>query len=328
MRFRVATSLRQNHETGCQTVKINQKFRRVAALALTLLAGPAALSQGAAEADKGFFMEQGRTPAWYYDQHQRVGKAIASLSPERKGTVDAFVVVAGLDADTVFGKEAAEVARVLSRRYDAAGRTIMISAGTGAGPQTGPYATSSNLSTLLAGVASKMNLKEDVLILYTTSHGSPGIGVVFQDKPNGVGFVSPTRMAEMLNGLGFSRRLLMVSACYSGQFVAPLQNDDTIVLTAASAERSSFGCAPGNDWTFFGDALVNAAFRKPQPLSTAVKEAHGLIAGWEADKKLKPSEPQMSFGKKSDAWLSALEKRMPKTATAKVGKPAIDFDKP
>ncbi len=305
-----------------------KRFQHVAALSLALLAGPAALSQGAAEADKGFFMEQGRTPAWYYDQHQRIGKTIADLAPERKGVVDAFVVVAGLDADTVFGKESAEVARVLSRRYDAAGRTIMISAGTGAGAQSGPYATPANLSTLLAGVAGKMNLKEDVLILYTTSHGSPGIGVVFQDKPNGVGFVSPTRMAEMLNGLGFARRLVMISACYSGQFVPSLQTDDSIVLTAASAERSSFGCAPGNEWTFFGDALVNNALRKPQPLSTAVKQAHGLISGWEGDKKLTPSEPQMSFGKKSSVWLDALEKRMPKTETAKVGKPAIDFDKP
>jgi hypothetical protein len=323
--------MQRQHRNMNREKRIMSKHKRIgtiAALSFSLLVGPAAFSQGAAEADRGFFMEQGRTPAWYLDQHGRVAKAIAGLQPERKGVVDAFVVVAGLDADDVFGKEAAEVTKVLSRRYDAAGRTITLSSGKGGGGPTGPYATPMNLSTILAGVAGKMNLKEDVLILYTTSHGSPGIGIVFNDKPNTMGFVSPTRMAEVLNGLGFSRRLLMVSACFSGQFVPTLKTDDSIILTAASAERSSFGCAPGNDWTFFGDALINSALRKPQPLSAAVKEAHGLISGWETDKKLTPSEPQVSYGKNTSAWLDALEKRMPKTATEKVGKPAIDFDKP
>ena len=46
-----------------------------------------------------------------------------------------------------------------------------------------------------------------------------------------------------------------MSACYAGIFVPPLANDDTIVMTAADAKSTSFGCAPEREWTYFGDAL-------------------------------------------------------------------------
>jgi hypothetical protein len=174
-----------------------------------------------------------------------------------------------------------------------------------------------------------MDPKEDVLVLYTTSHGDPNVGIVYQDKENGrgLGFVAPQRLAEILDGLGFKRRILIISACYSGVFIPPLKNSDTVVLTAASATTSSFGCSPGNDWTFFGDALINNAMRKPQPLETAAKEAHGMIMKWETGFNFKPSEPQMDFGANTAVWLKALDAKMPKDATTPVGKPAIDFDK-
>ena len=47
-------------------------------------------------------------------------RALATLQPQRKGVVDAYVVTVGLDSDPVFGREAREAGKVLSRRYDAA----------------------------------------------------------------------------------------------------------------------------------------------------------------------------------------------------------------
>ena len=65
---------------------------------------------------------------------------------------------------------------------------------------------------------------------------------------------------------GFGNRLVMIQACFSGQFVPALASPGTVVITAASADKPSFGCDPGNDWTLFGDALVNRALREPGPL--------------------------------------------------------------
>ena len=69
-----------------------------------------------------------------------------------------------------------------------------------------------------------------------------------------------------------------------------------MIVTAASAETPSFGCQAENDWTFFGDALVNNALRKPQPLAAAADEARAAIAGWEADNALDPSLPTLIVG--------------------------------
>ena len=54
--------------------------------------------------------------------------AIAKLQPQRPGVVDAYVVVAALDADPVFNREAREAGRVLSNRFDARGRTLVLAA--------------------------------------------------------------------------------------------------------------------------------------------------------------------------------------------------------
>ena len=54
-----------------------------------------------------------------------------------------------------------------------------------------------------------------------------------------------------------------------------------MIVTAAAADRTSFGCAAENDWTFFGDAMINHALRKPQPLGAAFAEARALVADWE-----------------------------------------------
>src|SRR4051794_26197466 len=57
---------------------------------------------------------------------QRLQGAVAKLLAERPGTVDAYVVVAALDADPVFNREAREAGRVLARRFDAEGRTLVL----------------------------------------------------------------------------------------------------------------------------------------------------------------------------------------------------------
>ena len=104
-------------------------------------------------------------------------------------------------------------------------------------------------------------------------------------------------------------------------FVPLLASDTTAILTAASADRTSFGCQADQDWTFFGDATINHALRKPQPFAAAAAEATGLIGGWEGQGRLTPSQPQLSVGAGAQRWLAALEAHLP-TATPLVGRPA------
>ncbi len=274
-------------------------------------------------ADGGVQLERGRQARWTLAEHRRLATALGALQPQRKGVVDAYVVAVALDSDPVFGREAREAAKVLSRRYDAAGRTIILAGSDGASDTSFPRGSPDNITATLARIAELADTNEDVLILYTTSHGAP-LGVVYNDGDQGYGAMSPYRVWQVLSDLGLKNRLLLISACYSGVFVPLLASDTSIVVTAASSERSSFGCVADNDWTFFGDALINHALRKPQPLSVAVNEATNLIARWEGDNKLLPSDPQASFGHGAARWLDALEAQSPKAATQPVGRPAID----
>ena len=273
-------------------------------------------------AEQGTAIDRGRSARWTLAEHRRLDQAIAGIGPGRKGVVDAFVVAVALDSDPVFGREAREAGVVLTRRYDAAARSVTLAGSDGARASSLPMGSPANLAAVLARVAEQMN-PEDVLVLYTTSHGAP-FGIVYNDGDQGFGAMSGKRLAAMLDELGIRNRLLLVSACYAGMFVAPLASDTTAILTAASATRTSFGCQADSDWTFFGDATINHALRQPQPLAAAAAEAKALIAAWEKRGKLKPSQPQVSIGKRTGEWLTVLEQTLP-PASDPAGRPAVSL---
>lgn len=255
------------------------------------------------------------------EQRRRLAAALDALSPQRTGTVDAYVVSIALDSDPVFAREAREAGNVLSRRYDAQGRSITLAGPDGTSDDL-PRGSIESLLVALAHIAEVMDGNEDVLVLYTTSHGLK-LGLAYHYGDTGYGILSPARLRDALAELGIERRILILSACFSGVFVPELASADTAILTAAASERSSFGCDPENDWTFYGDALINRALREPQSLADAAQEANRTIAGWEAQQRLLASLPQSAFGANVASWLTALEARMPAQASARVGRPAI-----
>jgi hypothetical protein len=271
-------------------------------------------------ADLGVEIERGRTAADTLAEHRRLERALGLIGPERKDVVDAYVVAVGLDSDPVFGREAREAGRVLARRYGAAGRSVVLASSDGSAESGLPRGSPANLAAVLARVAERMNKSEDVLVLYTTSHGMP-LGIVYNDGDQGFGAISPARLWSLLTALGIRNRLVLVSACYSGAFVPVLQSPSTAIVTASSYDRASFGCRSDNDWTFFGDALINHALRTPQPLASAAAEALRTIGRWEAQGDLTPSQPQVSIGTEAAVWLAALEAHLP-PASPSVGRPA------
>jgi hypothetical protein len=266
-------------------------------------------------------LQRGQSARELLADRRKLDRALGLLLPQRKGVVDAYVVSVALDSDPVFSREAREAGRVLTRRYDAAGRSITL-----AGPDGRvaglPKGSLGSLAVVLARIAEVMDPAEDVLVLYTTSHGAPE-GVAYHDGDTGFGVLSPYRLGSMLSELGIKRRIVLISACYSGVFVPFLATPDTALMTAASADRPSFGCMADNDWTFFGDALVNHALRKPGSLRAAAAEATPTISGWESGYNLQPSQPQVVSGDGVARWLPAIEARTPKVETPPIGQPAI-----
>ena len=282
-------------------------------------------SDAAQQADGAAQVERDRPTGWALAEHRRLDRALRSIQAERPGVVDAYVVTVALDSEPVFVREAREAGRVLARRYDAVGRTIVL-AGPAGSPGVGddlPRGSPDTLAAVLARIAEVMDRRQDVLVLYTTSHGAP-FGIAYADGDRGAGAISPAWLRRTLGELHITNRLLIVSACFSGVFVPVLADADTAIITAAAANRTSFGCVAENDWTFFGDAMINHGLRRPEPLSASFAEARRLVGGWEAQGKLIPSNPQVAIGRDVARWLTPLEGRMPRTLSAPVGRPAAD----
>ena len=257
-------------------------------------------------------------PAQAPEDQRQTQAAVGRLQPQRPGVVDAYVVVAALDADPVFNREAREAGRVLASRFDAAGRTIVL-AGDEGDDRGDAAGTPEDLAEALTGAAAAMNRDEDVLVLYTTSHGSPDAGLNFRDPARGAAVIAPAKLAAMLDQTGAKNRLIILQACFSGQFVPVLAGPRTVVATASSSMKSSFGCSAGNDWTFFGYALINQAMRQPDTFVRQFRRAFVTIVGWEERLQVVSSSPQIEVGSETAGWLAALDAREPKAASAPVG---------
>ena len=296
---------------------MNRNLLRLLFPLVTLLSGSA---WAVAEQPRGEWVAVPETAAQQLAEHRRIDAVLTGLKPQRPGVIDAYVIVIALDGDPVFSREAREAGRVLANRFDAVGRTIVLANDEGA-DKAGAPGSPHTLALALARDAELMDRNEDVLVLYSTSHGVPNQGLVYKDLQRGVGIIAPPRLAQLLDPLGLRNRLIMLQACFSGQFVPALRTPGTVVVTAAAEDRSSFGCQAGNDWTLFGDALINHALRQPLPFDVQLKRATVLISTAEDKAGLQASNPQISMGSETAGWLAALDSRAPKIASSPVGQP-------
>jgi len=100
----------------------------------------------------------------------------------------------------------------------------------------------------------------------------------------------------------------VISACYSGTFIPPLADDHTIVLTAASKSRSSFGCSDTRHLTYFGEAFYSEALPFSTYLRVAFEAARKEIRRREKAEDFMPSQPQSYFGALMEAKLREIER--------------------
>src|SRR5215467_9679240 len=100
----------------------------------------------------------------------------------------------------------------------------------------------------------------------------------------------------MLADSGIKRKVIVISACYSGGFIEPLRDENTLVITAADAAHSSFGCSYDSDYTWFSEALYDEALRETFSFSEAFALAKKTVAAREKAEGYEPSNPQIAMG--------------------------------
>jgi hypothetical protein len=145
-----------------------------------------------------------------------------------------------------------------------------------------------------------------VLFLAISSHGSedPSIAVANSGFP--FTDLSDEDLANALHDSGIKWRVIIISACYAGGFIPALRDPQTIVITAAAADRTSFGCSNDSDLTYFGEAFYRDALPHAKTLRDAFEEAKIAIAAREHAEGETPSNPQAYFGAAIEAKLEAM----------------------
>jgi hypothetical protein len=210
-------------------------------------------------------------------------------------------------------KEVRSARDLIEARLDGRGRTVTLVNN----PRTvlkEPIATVSNLATVLKRVGAIMNPDEDILFLFLTSHGLPSQLEVKLD-PLALRPLHPSELREVLDQAGIKWRVIVISACYSGSFVEPLSDEHTLIITAADAESTSFGCSDDADFTYFGRAFFGTHLPATRSFQEAYRRAAVTIAGWEQRKGYAPSHPQMQLGAAVAEKLKTFESRLGVTAT-------------
>ena len=107
----------------------------------------------------------------------------------------------------------------------------------------------------------------------------------------------------MIDESGLTNLIVVVQACYSGSFVDNLAAPDRMIVTAAAADRTSFGCASENFWTEFGRVYFDKALRDTGDFRLAFDRAREAIERREKDEGLTASNPQIAIGTKMGAFL-------------------------
>jgi hypothetical protein len=156
-----------------------------------------------------------------------------------------------------------------------------------------------------------MNLDRDVLFLSISSHGAQDPAIAVSNSQLPLNELTDEDLAEALSDSAIKWRVIIISACYAGAFIDSLKNPQTIVITAAAADRTSFGCSNDSDLTYFGEAFYRDALPEARSLRDAFEKTKSAIALRERREHVDPSKPQAYFGAELEAKLSSMSARPP-----------------
>ena len=243
-------------------------------------------------------------------QPRLIQQALAALKPQRPGVVDAYFVGFAPDAEQdVFVREIRSIGALMDQRFDTAGRSILLvnSADT---MRTLPIASMVNLRRALTAVGQRMNPDEDVLILYLTSHGGRDGSLYSSMGPLDLTEVTPGSLRQAIADAHIGTRVIAVSACYAGTYLAPLSNASALVMTAADATHTSFGCSNEADFTYFGKAVFDEALRQTFSFPEAFARAVPVLRERETKVSHDFSNPQIAEGDQAKATLERLRLRL------------------
>ncbi len=242
-----------------------------------------------------------------FDQRARIDAQIAHIATQSAaGPQVYFVGFAGYGEQHVFSQEIDLAAERVAARYGSQQREIRL-VNDQRDLARYPLATVRALHYTLDSLGKVMDA-DDVLFLALSSHGDDDATLAVSNAGMMPADLDVDALAAALRDSGVKWKVIVISACYAGSFIDRLADDHTIVLAAAAADRTSFGCADDRDLTYFGEAFYRDALPKAASLRAAFETAKASIAAREKAEGVEPSNPQASFGAALEGKLSEMKR--------------------
>jgi hypothetical protein len=218
-----------------------------------------------------------------------------------------FLGLAGWGREDVFLNEVTSVRQRFDDRFGTEGRSLtLINA-----PDGGVHAPASEASLrhALAAFGSRMNVDEDVMVLYLTSHGGrEGLALARSGPPLDLvpwSTLSPAAVRSALDEARIGWRVVIVAGCETGVFVDALQDEHTVVATAAARDRVSYGCGMGRASTEYGARFLSATSARGATLLGALELSQEMSPD-ELRRVFVPSLPRLSIGRAIETKLGRM----------------------
>jgi hypothetical protein len=208
------------------------------------------------------------------------------------------VLVAGDNEQPVFDNAVASVRDWLASGGVPARNIHVLSATQGASGRTTAQgegaAEPASAERVLARIAALRPAPGEACLVFITSHGQRGQGIWLA---YGGEFLSPAELAQALSaGCARAPTVVIVSGCFTGGFTA-MRAPNRIVVTAARADRPSFGCAVERTYAVFDECLL-ASLPREATWRAVVAATRRCVGARERELQATPSEPQATFGAK------------------------------
>jgi hypothetical protein len=228
-----------------------------------------------------------------YKQQATLAKQLEAIRLSNPDKAELYsLVVAAYGTQEVFHRESVFIEDLFARQYENQSTAIYLNnSQRSLGPH--PLATLGSIRESIARLAQQMDKDKDVLFIYITSHGSKEKKISLTHNGLDFGTIDSDWLAREVKATGVKHRVVVLSACYSGGFIDELKDENTIVITSAAADRTSFGCGDDSHFTYFAKAFFKESFTSTNDYVDSFYRAQKLIQQWENNEKQKPSNPQI-----------------------------------
>lgn len=246
----------------------------------------------------------------FYAQPEMLQRALSGLVAQRPGRSDwYFLGVGGASYQNVFRTETEAVRSLFDTRFATTGRSLVLINNDDTALSQ-PIATRTSITRALHAMAAHMDRENDVLFLFVTSHGSEDHQIELNYWPLELTGITPEWLRQTLDETGIKRRVIVLSACYSGGFIPALKTPDTLLITASDAKHTSFGCSDDAEFTYFGRAFFDESLRREHSLRASYDAALLAIREREQAEGFEPSQPQWWEGEHMVTELPRLEQTL------------------